>query len=375
MDVGKAYLQQDSDVSSQFDEASSVASSRRSYTAGTQEQDDASSSSSPLASAKRSFTDYSDSEVSSSASSKRSRTTNESNLTTALTNNNDEEENSNDDDEGGGGGSEDEEGPIHFDWDDMAAKTHDHTLLQSLPYSEIDTLTGWATHLERPEQSLPTQHHNLLMSLPNDPLPPSLLDYLHHTASHLMLCEKSLRDLKESFDTSALVAVGMVLEEMLTATFLPLAQLHVQRCRRMEELTPRNEEAAFQDWTLPPEEALVKIIEDREFEFSATGVACLPTAAPPTRIAPPGTKSEESSNDDLMREWCKSRGLNMAFMENRAGGCPPPTEVYDLDYSNNVYPTIPVRRLQSWCQSRDFDADFVQKNADIFRLFLSDGRV
>ena len=126
---------------------------------------------------------------------------------------------------------------------------------------------------------------NPLSRLPNDPLP---LSYLNH----LMLQTGRLPDLHETltekFDTSAIVAIGIILEEILTTSLLPFAGCHVLRCRQLDSrpskfeanLMPPNEvklthpitkqpiefdqrnlseeESAFVAWTLPPEEAILQ---------------------------------------------------------------------------------------------------------------------
>ena len=101
--------------------------------------------------------------------------------------------------------------------------------------------------------------------------------------------------LENRFSDSALVATGMLVEEMITASLMPLAGYHVMRCR---ELETRHEKAAAEgsdkastidrrplvhpvtgkvmqsdkilvnplamsseEWTLPPDEAVMRLLE------------------------------------------------------------------------------------------------------------------
>lgn len=143
---------------------------------------------------------------------------------------------------------------------------------------------------------------NPLIGLPNDPMPPS---NLHHIVHRALEAEEFDESLNHAFGDSAMVAIGMLVEEMVTASLLPLAGLHVLRCRELEEassdepiaasrqaslhpvsgkvvqtLQPskfRKEDNAFQEWTLPPEEALHKLYMDGRFQPDD-----FPTVLPPT---------------------------------------------------------------------------------------------
>lgn len=164
-----------------------------------------------------------------------------------------------------------------------------HSLLRHVSLYEMDTLIGWATHIDRPDHVRQPKHLDAVPSLshnnPHNPLrvglkdeaslPPSLLQsYLQEkfvqvlekrieqetadavsppasVVTHQPSCDASDPDasrdhltastlssysvLWESLDISALVALGMIAEEMVTALLLPLAACHVQHCRRMEE--------------------------------------------------------------------------------------------------------------------------------------------
>lgn len=178
------------------------------------------------------------------------------------------------------------------------------SLLDNLAAEEIDSLVGWAHSGVAPrnqflsgeladfggasigEQQDDASIQNPLFGLVNTPLPLSYLNYFVHRGSQIPEFRPSL---DSSFDDSALVAVGMIVEDMITASLLPLAGFHVLRCQQIEQrptedeallnplsqvnlshpisrqpvtFDPRNipkDEAAFTAWTLPPEEAMFKL--------------------------------------------------------------------------------------------------------------------
>jgi hypothetical protein len=82
--------------------------------------------------------------------------------------------------------------------------------------------------------------------------------------------------LLEKFDISALIAIGMLVEEMITVSLLPLAQDHVNRCRALEQVEDDHssnnkrkrqqqtydmkQQHSFFQWTLPPDEAIAKLM-------------------------------------------------------------------------------------------------------------------
>jgi hypothetical protein len=92
--------------------------------------------------------------------------------------------------------------------------------------------------------------------------------------------------MSESFDTSAKVSMGIAIEEMVTASLLPLARDHVKRCRLL------GEKDSFDEWTLPPEEAILKL---------NAGHAYMGSAQEPSVAG--------------FDEWCKSRDLDPEFVE------------------------------------------------------------
>jgi hypothetical protein len=132
--------------------------------------------------------------------------------------------------------------------------------------------------------------------------------------------------LYKSFDDSALVALGIVWEEMITASLLPLARQHVARCRRLEQnIAPRSSDVArldpFQEWTLPPEQAIWRLaregvtavlpsahalarghVFDRESSVNASLVKCLGNSEP----------RKQQAVDD----WCHTHGLDPPLVKS-----------------------------------------------------------
>ncbi|GKY96182.1 hypothetical protein MPSEU_000578100 [Mayamaea pseudoterrestris] len=219
---------------------------------------------------------------------------------------------------------------------------------------EIAHLIGWATHQQSP---MPLPSHNPLIGLSNDPLPPSVHAYINQAACEILQQqevtrrEQELRHQQlpeairvplhhkplpwESFDASAIEAVGVVLEDMMTASLLPLATLHVERCRRKEQ---ESNLPAFEDWTLPPEEAISMLMREGNSSCANSNAQLpgLPTASPPV-------KTLVASNTANTHVY---------------------TEQSDDETSRRE------QAIQTWCDSQQLDRQFVRDNADLFRWFL-----
>lgn len=294
--------------------------------------------------------------------------------------------------ESGSSSDENDEKPVQpglkdtVDWYNVAnSYGNDFALLDSLPVWEISSLVGWATHLTRDnepprvpeddEATLSTRvadereslfKFNPLRGLVNTPLPPSHLEYISNIATNEVLDFEEVLELLAMFDQSSLIAMGMLLEEMLTTSLLPLAQAHVQACREMESrLNPDSKDTAkkpgetwnpettipdeagsaappaknmgpqrgmdqqlaakvaaedfFHRLTLPPEEAILKLVQERQLDTTMG----LPFLYPPTRT----------------------------LCENRTA----------------VAPHVTAMR---WCAQHGLDIDFVQSNMDLFSAFL-----
>lgn len=145
---------------------------------------------------------------------------------------------------------------------------------------------------------------NMLRSLPNIPIRPSVLHYLHDCFVETMEQENTSdkEEAKrvnsmcwESLDTSALVALGIIVEEMLTATLIPLAEMHVHRCRHIAE-----QEASSEAWTLPPTEAIMKLMTSRSPSY-VNPLGSLPTVRMPSRISSEIT--DPNSSRQVIPAW------------------------------------------------------------------------
>eukprot|EP00980_Cylindrotheca_fusiformis_P011271 scaffold2595_cov107-Cylindrotheca_fusiformis.AAC.4 len=244
-------------------------------------------------------------------------------------------------------------------------------LFANLDEEQISELIGLATHYSRQEppinlsqrqeenesilqeyglsftrQSKKSGQENPLLGLPNIPLPPSHLSYLSKAA---LSVPEFNEQLEQVFGDSALVAIGMFLEEMITASLLPLAGYHVLRCREIEELSTdpsevrnglesgcddsdvrlllhpitgesmgshevcvnRNEKPHI-EWTLPPEEAMMKLLKQNVIPND--GLKLLPS---PTRsVTPPQGESGQLAPTEwqIIQEWSKWQNLEPYFV-------------------------------------------------------------
>merc|ERR1712207_82344 len=71
--------------------------------------------------------------------------------------------------------------------------------------------------------------------------------------------------LYNSFDQSALLALGVLIEEMTTSMLLPLAKQHVQRCQEIQK-QEGNSKKYYNELTIPPEEAIINLLKEEEEE-------------------------------------------------------------------------------------------------------------
>lgn len=249
---------------------------------------------------------------------------------------------------------------LYVDWDRMATSRWGKDRLDRyLPVLEIDALVGWATNLESYHRPLPGISSNPLLGLCNIPLRPSLIKYLIQDPASKIAANAKEKRLFERCHHSAAVAIGMLAEEMLTATLLPLAAQHVQRCRQLESSSSemlltdvrssssssissteadaerRAREHVFQEWTLPPEEVLANLLllPVPKSSAIASGHQGLVTARPPTKSSVSGAPGTSL--------------LNMPAAGAR---------------ERNAFAV--------WCHSRHLDPTFVQDNMDLFGLLL-----
>ena len=248
-----------------------------------------------------------------------------------------------------------------FDWDALLATSASAaTKLQSqFRPDEVSALVGLATteipgpihsnhqstQMGSSQLKSPTET-NPLFGLPSSPPPLSLLNHIIRQSLEAKFFDDGLR---MSFGDSALVALGMLVEESITASLMPLAALHVLRCRELEDkvveagppasltedevkgsdniqslvhplsgssiLTtklkqiPENNDP-FEEWAGLPEEAVQKIYEDGRYPSRN-----FPTALPPTRTIHTENQEEETS-DDSRNHFSALHGLEQ--LESRS---------------------------------------------------------
>jgi len=97
---------------------------------------------------------------------------------------------------------------------------------------------------------------------------------------------KKYQDIYTNFDETALISLGMLYEECLVESLLPLARKHVERCRSIDDssLKTRNQtsqtgynkannKTAFDQWTLPPEEAITQIFQRSKQSFAHSSMS------------------------------------------------------------------------------------------------------
>lgn len=141
------------------------------------------------------------------------------------------------------------------------------------------------------EQNFDQEREAFNPSYGEDKTPPSP-EFLQYILERIQNHQEYDESLNEAFDTSAIVAIGMFIEEMLTTAMLPIAGLHVLRCRELENkpgedgghYEPLGEKVAhhpvtgekviydtrridltvgaFNTWTMPAEKAMYKVLEE-----------------------------------------------------------------------------------------------------------------
>jgi hypothetical protein len=273
-----------------------------------------------------------------------------------------------------------------------------------LPVFQIDELVGWATHLSsssyspslllsdpysshNQEQPPPQQEHNPLLGLPNVPMRPTLLRDLIQIPAYEILNsstnEKENLDLyMQRFDQSAAVAISMMLEEMITLTLLPMAQLHVQRCRQLE--------ASIPDFS---NELLDDDVDKNVSSKTATKDSFRGSEQDPGQLRPdqPSSISEhQRQRQEVWDMW--TLPADEAILSLITSGIQPDPS-NDLPPSHWLTACAPTHTLipletsafssqtqltqkarETWCQSQQLDPEFVQQNMeDLFKYFVPNG--
>ncbi|KAL7479725.1 hypothetical protein ACHAW6_005452 [Cyclotella cf. meneghiniana] len=167
----------------------------------------------------------------------------------------------------------------------------------------IDDFFEWATSHTRKHQATHLIAHAAragaveqdeamysgLLHVPKAPPPPSQIDFLQHRLEKELVEQfqvlhphadpennwKRAGELLGCVDSSALLAIGIAIEEVMTASLLPWAKAHVEHCHRLERLhnlqssdgleqeekesTTQSCVNPFVVWTLPISEAILEL--------------------------------------------------------------------------------------------------------------------
>mmetsp|Transcript_12308 Transcript_12308/g.26739 ORF Transcript_12308/g.26739 Transcript_12308/m.26739 type:complete len:362 (+) Transcript_12308:259-1344(+) len=192
-------------------------------------------------------------------------------------------------------------------------------LYQHFSIPEIDNLVGWATshcgnnNDPNPMAKAAPANHDILSGqqeqrlglshIPTAPPPPSHVAFLHQRMSEKLMTNtangeaaasdgdegsiniNTISKQNDNVDASVYVTVGMAVEEVLTMALMPLAEAHVEHCRRLEiqknchatnttewpnqqsgveqcSWNRSNGADTFHAWTRPPAEAIVQLARD-----------------------------------------------------------------------------------------------------------------
>ena len=112
----------------------------------------------------------------------------------------------------------------------------------------------------------------------------------------------------------------MIIEESITASFLPMARKHVQRCMEENTKGTKNRNATMNQWTATPEECFLQVVNHKQSEDR---VPILPSMAPPvlsTMIGQPDYVPTHRSllvdeAESALQQWADSQDLSLSFIK------------------------------------------------------------
>ena len=263
-----------------------------------------------------------------------------------------------------------EEKPVEtIDWDDHANQTWGRKqLIKGLGDFERSALLCLATtHAteedadelrESPCRQSPQfqdpKHENPLVPLDSSPLPLSHLNYFISRSSKVPgFAEKLYR----SFGDSALVAIGMILEEMLTASLLPLAGLHVLRCRELENKHSSGEDAETHVPSLEENRLLLNPINGQAIESRCTVLKGAETPFEEWTLPP-----DEACFKLLEQGFMPRNGVPLVQ---------EPTREMPASVVNGAKLDRQETSIRNWMETQEVDPNFVAENSEVFRLFIS----
>lgn len=174
-------------------------------------------------------------------------------------------------------------------WEEMAEdRWGTNPLVAGISHSLLDDLLGWAiagTEDRKVSGNESASSSSVLGDLPDAPLMPSFLHKIHLEGTRILQQGEASSEVKsnlwERLDQSALVAMGMFLEEMMTASLLPYAVQHSKYCRSLDEASENGETSS--KWVIPPSEAIHGVAQQSLVQSnSSSTVASFPVSRPPT---------------------------------------------------------------------------------------------
>ncbi|KAG7341870.1 hypothetical protein IV203_006962 [Nitzschia inconspicua] len=274
------------------------------------------------------------------------------------------------------------------DFDRIAASTSwgERVLFDTLSTEQVDELVGYANTLAEemavtfdtsmttssskgdesgyniqmndsfPSQMLlgnlnPRQQNPMASVSSGPPMPLSWLKYIQTRAAKQVTEHASMKAAESRLGDSAAVAVGMAVEDAITASLFPLAGLHVLRCRALEHMAETEDsdsfpaecnkiqtavhpitgesvtlnmeqiawktENAFDEWTLPPDEAIMKLLEqgltsNPTYHFLAEPCRQLKTGSPAEAEGLASSTPSSANIIDAERIMHWSKRLNVA---------------------------------------------------------------
>ena len=226
---------------------------------------------------------------------------------------------------------------------------------------------------------------------------------------------KSVNCLRHTFDETALVALGVLVQEVMTAVFFPLARKHVARCRILDEertisereercmyikqksakrrklevidifknsrveMNREKDELPLIQWALPPSEAITALTQEN---YNQPVNTIEENSISPNSYANVHQYHKQcyqyvdqnlKKNDSSQKNPCgPDKTKLMANIPSRQKS----TTMKKRDQNLNVEKKMEAEdnnnsSIELWCKVHEFNPSFVKNNMDIFKLFLN----
>jgi hypothetical protein len=232
-------------------------------------------------------------------------------------------------------------------------------IYQHMSIDMIDDFVGWTTSLNDKDQAKPSYAdaalpgfagddleavYSGLLHVPKAPPPPSQIAFLRQRLQKEMverlkiLCpdedteshSRRAQELLGCLDSSALVSIGFIIEEVMTMALMPLAKAHVEHCRRLERFSNlqsndglEQEDKAgttqscvdpFVAWTLPIPEVISELARDKSTNFPSCNLL---SSKPPNAVLHSdgsvqfiNSLVESNSCKESISLWFRLHGIN-----------------------------------------------------------------